>query len=168
MLAGIMVNLLVSCTPSSHEVELGWRRALQMDLGAAHEQWLVETRRGQYASNAGAIRALGEKYVAIYRRWNLPMDPVSQGLMAYSVALWTRVDQHELSWTDAGRLQERLSSDIAHARPTLPAFADSPASTAALVQWWAVNWEKHHVMYAALPTHPIRCATGPEATIVCE
>jgi hypothetical protein len=168
LVAVLAAALLWGCGPSTEAVKWGWWRALQVELDATQTQWLADTRRHQYPSYASAMRGLQTRYAEVYQRWHVEMDPVSQGVLAYLIALWTRVDQRELSWDDAQRVQERFDSDVAEARPRLPALDDSPTAQTDLIQWWTSNWEQHRTIYEAVPSHPIRCITTPVSEIVCE
>jgi len=168
LVAVLAAVLLWGCGPSTEAVKWGWWRALQTELDATQAQWSADTRRQQYPSYASAMRGLQSRYAEVYRRWHLDMDPVNQGVLAYSVALWTRVDQRELSWDAAQRLQERMTSDVGQARRTLPAPDEGPTARAALIQWWTSNWEQHQTVYEAVPSHPIRCIATPVSDILCE
>jgi hypothetical protein len=164
----VVTFVLTGCGHSARDIETGWRQALQADLNAAYAAWLADTTRTDYPSNASAMRGLRSRYAAVYTRWKIEMDPLNAALLAYSVALWSRVDEHALSWEEARRLQDGITTDVARPRSSLPPAADSTADRSAHVRWWTTNWHIHRAVYEAVPAHPIACQAGSDATITCD
>jgi len=93
---------------------------------------MAETMRssGASAQARNAARALVARYDLVYERWGLRADPLTQAMLAYTVAAAVRVDGKELSadeaigcsgrcartWIGSGSLSPRKHAENAAAR----------------------------------------------------
>lgn len=148
---------LFACGPSLREREAAWQRAFQMDLEVTYDRWAADRDHKGFKNNADAMRALRERYEEVYARWWLRVDPLSQAILAYSVAVATRADRGEIEGDEANQLYYKLEADIALGRRTLPNQASETQRDAAMLQWWEAYWSQHRATYHATPGHPIDC-----------
>ncbi|HSC71630.1 MAG TPA: hypothetical protein VLH58_09775 [Candidatus Methylomirabilis sp.] len=158
----LLATGLSACGPSLHEREAAWQRAFQMDLEVTHDRWMADRERMRFKNNADAMRALQSQYEEVYARWWQHIDPLSQVILSYTVALASRADRGELGGEEANRLYSRLEADITLGRRTLPNHASQGERDAATLQWWETYWSQHRETYQATPGNPIECRVLPE------
>ena len=158
VVAGLLLaTVLFGCGPSRREREAAWLQAFQRDLDATREKWEADLDRKWFKNNAQALRELNARYEQVYARWFLRIDPLSQAILSYSVALASRTDRGEIGAEEANRLYYKLAADIALARPTFPMQASETQRDAAMLQWWEAYWSQHRETYQATPGNPIVC-----------
>lgn len=165
----LLAIVLSGCGPSQREREVAWRRAFQMDLEVTHDKWEADRTRRWFKNNADAMQALKSRYEEVYARWWLSVDPLSQAVLSYSVAVATRADRGEIEGEKANQLYYKLEADIALGRRTLPKHASEIQRDAAMLQWWEAYWGQHRQIYQATPGHPIDCrviSDGARASLV--
>jgi len=133
-----------------------------MDLEVTHEKWEADRARRWFKNNAEAMQALQSRYAEVYARWWQHIDPLSQAILSYSVALASRADRGEIGGDEANRLYYKLEADIAEARRTLPRQASQAVRDAAMLQWWETYWNRNRESYLATPGNPIDCTVIPE------
>ena len=158
----LLATLLSACGPSLREREAAWQRAFQMDLEVTHDKWEADRARRWFKSNADAMRALKERYEEVYARWWQHIDPLSQVILSYSVAVASRADRGEIEGDEANRLYYTLEADIAQGRRTLPKHASQTERDAAMLRWWEAYWSQHRETYQATPGNPIDCRVIPD------
>ncbi len=158
----LLATGLSACGPSLHEREAAWQRAFQMDLEVTHGKWEADRTGRWFKNNAQAMGALRERYEEVYARWWQHIDPLSQVILSYTVALASRADRGEIGGEEANRLYYKLAADIAQGRRTLPNHAGETQRDAAMVQWWEAYWSEHRETYQATPGHPIDCRVLPD------
>jgi hypothetical protein len=160
----VLAALLVGCGPSQRERQAGWMRALQMELDAAHDQWEAAVASQRFSTNAGAMGDLKARYEQVYARWAMYVDPLSQGLLSYAVALASRVDRGTIPRDEANRLYDTLRAEIDVGRRTFSGEETSGQREAAMLQWWERFWSTNQQSYRATPGNPIHCSVIPGDT----
>ena len=169
----VMVTMMAGCSPSERDRQAAWKRAMQMELDAAHDQWVAAMANRWFSTNGQAMRDLQRRYELVYARWGLRVDPLSQAILAYAVALASRVDRGAISQEEANRLYDALKAEIDRRGRGLPG-KDRPEgeAEAAMLQWWEAFWNAHAQIYQATPSNPIICSVIPIDTggdsIKCE
>jgi hypothetical protein len=152
------------CGPSQAERQAAWLQAFQVDLDVTHDKWEADVARKWFRSNAEALRELNARYEQTYARWLMRVDPLSQAILSYTVALGSRVDQGEISREDAQQIHEKLKADIDLGRQATTRDASQAQRDAAMLQWWEVFWSQQRETYQATPGNPIDCrVTSDEA-----
>lgn len=152
---------LFACGPSLREREAAWQRAFQMDLEVTYDRWAADRDHKGFKNNADAMRALRERYEEVYARWWQHIDPLSQAILSYSVAVASRADRGEIGGDEANRLYYTLEADITLGRRTLPNHASQAQRDAAMAQWWEAYWSEHRETYQSTPGNPIECTVIP-------
>ncbi len=168
----LLATGLFACGPSLREREAAWQRAFQMDLEVTHDTWEANRAGRWFKNNAHAMRALKEQYEEVYARWWQHIDPLSQVILSYTVALASRADRGEIGGDEANRLYYKLDADITLGRRTLPNHASEAQRDAGMLQWWETYWSQHRETYQATPGHPIDCRVvsneARDSLIQCE
>ncbi len=168
----LLATGLSACGPSLHEREAAWQRAFQMDLEVTYDRWEADRDRKGFKNNAQAMGALRERYEEVYARWWQHIDPLSQAILSFSVAVASRADRGEIGGDEANRLYYKMEADITLTRRTLPNHAGEAERDAAMVHWWETYWSQHRGTYQATPGNPIDCKVTPDTTrgslIQCE
>jgi len=160
----LLAVLYSGCGPSQAERQAAWLQAFQMDLDITHDKWEADVARKWLRNYAEALRELNARYEQACARWLMRVDPLSQAILSYTVALGSRVDQGEISREDAQRIHEKLKADIALGRQALTKDASQAQRDAAMLQWWEAYWSRQRETYQATPGHPINCkVTSDEA-----
>lgn len=158
VIAVLLLAVLSSgCGPSQAKRQAAWLQAFQMDLDVTHDKWEADVARKWFRNNAEALRELNARYEQVYARWLMRVDPLSQAILSYTVALGNRVDRGEISREDAQRIHEKLKAEIALGRQALTQNASQPQRDAAMLQWWEAYWSRQRETYQATPGHPINC-----------
>ena len=158
VIAVLLLAVLSSgCGPSQAERQAAWLQAFQMDLDITHDKWEADVARKWFRNNAEALRELNARYEQAYARWLMRVDPLSQAILSYTVALGSRVDRGEVSREDAQRIHEKLKADIALGRQALTQNANQTQRDAAMLQWWEAFWSQQRETYQATPGNPIDC-----------
>lgn len=158
----LLATVLSGCGPSLRERNAAWQRAFQMDLEVTHDKWEADRARRWFKNNAQAMGALKERYEEVYARWRQHIDPLSQAILSYSVAVASRADRGEIGGDEANRLYYTLEADIAQGRRTLPQHASQAERNAAMLRWWEAYWSQHRETYQATPGNPIECTVLPD------
>ena len=156
----LLAMLLAACGTSQHEREAGWKRALQMELDATRDQWEAAVAVGRFPTNAEAMRDLKARYEQVYARWALPVDPFSQALFSYAVALAGRVDRGSIPRQQANQIYDTLKSEIEAERRTISADTPPGQREEVMLQRWEGFWATHQQTYQATPRNPIRCSVN--------
>jgi hypothetical protein len=168
----LLATLLTACGPSLREREATWQRAFQMDLEVTHDRWVADRDRKRFKNDADAMRALQSQYEEVYARWWQHIDPLSQAILSYSIAVASRADRREIGGDEANRLYYKMEADITLGRRTLPNHASEDQRNAAMVQWWEAYWSQHRETFQASPGNPIECKVTPDnargSLIQCE
>jgi hypothetical protein len=168
----VLATLLPGCGPSERERQAGWMRAMQMELDAAHDQWDAATASQWFSTNGQAMRDLKARYEQVYARWAQRLDPLTQALLSYAVALASRVDSRAIPRDDANRLYDALKAEIDSGRRALNGEAPPGQREAAMLQWWEGFWRTHQQTYRATPGSPITCPVIPNdaegSSVKCE
>jgi hypothetical protein len=157
----VLATLLAGCGPNQHQRQAAWMQAFQIEQDAVYQKWEADVALKWFSTNAAAVRDLKDRYEKLYSRWNLPMDPLSQALLSYAVALATRVDRGAITQEEAIRLSDSLRAKIDAGRATLAKEATQAQREAAMRQWWERFWSEHQNAYQATPANPIRCSILP-------
>jgi hypothetical protein len=158
----LLASLLSGCGPSQAQREAAWLRAFQMDLEVTHDRWAADRDRQWFKNDTQAMRALKERYEEVYARWWQHIDPLSQAILSYSVALAIRADRGEIEGHEANRLYYKLEADITLGRRTLPKHGSQAEREAAMLRWWEAYWSQHRATYQATPGNPIDCKVIPD------
>ncbi len=153
----LLATVLAGCGPSQAQREAAWQQAFQMDLEVTYGKWEADRAGRWFKNNAQAMGALKERYEEVYARWWQHIDPLSQVILSYTVALASRADRGEIGGDEANRLYYKLAADITLGRRTLPNHASEAQRDAAMVQWWEAYWSEHRETYQATRGHPIDC-----------
>jgi len=168
----VMVTMMAGCGPSERDRQAAWKRAMQMELDAAHDQWVAAMSNRWFSTNGQAMRDLQARYELVYARWGLRVDPLSQAILAYAVALASRVDRGAISEEEANRLYDALKTEIDRGERGLAGKGRPGEAEAAMLQWWEGFWNTHAQIYQATPSNPIICSVIPSDTggdsIKCE
>ncbi len=157
----VMVTMVVGCGPSERDRQAAWKRAMQMELDAAHDQWVAAMANRWFSTNGQAMRDLQARYELVYTRWGLRVDPLSQAILAYAVALASRVDRGAISQAEANRLYDALKAEIDRRGRGLAGRGRPEEPEAAMLQWWEGFWNTHAQIYQATPSNPIICSVIP-------
>jgi hypothetical protein len=143
-----------------------------MDLEVTHDRWAADRERKLFKTDADAMRALKEQYEEVYARWWQHIDPLSQAILSYSIAVAGRADRGEIGGDEANRLYYRMETDITLGRRMLTNHAGEAQRDAAMVQWWEAYWNEHRETYQATLRSPIECKVIPDnargSLIQCE
>jgi hypothetical protein len=155
-----------SCVPTVQQQRSARLEALQLELDSVLETWKADVSVGRFQTSADATHALGSRYDAVYVRWGLRPDPLTQATMAYALALATRVDRKDLSADDANALLGRMRGDVDRARSTLAErHSGTPARReAAMMAWWAEYWAVNRRNFEVSAQSPVTCNTTPQQT----
>jgi hypothetical protein len=132
-------------------------QAFQVDLDTTHDKWQAEVDRKVFRNNAEALRELNARYEQAYARWWMRVDPLSQAILSYTVALGSRVDRGEISQEEAQQIHEKLKVDIDLGRQATTKEASQAQLDAAMLQWWEAFWNRQRENYQATPDNPIVC-----------
>ena len=168
----MVLGLLVGCGPSQRDRQAAWVQAMQMELDAVHDQWETAMASHRFSTNGQAMRDLKARYEQVYARWALRVDPLSQALLTYAVALANRVDRAAIPREDANRLYDTLKAEIDGERRLLAGETPPGQREANMLQWWEGFWSTHRQTYQATPGNPITCSVtsnNAEGTsVTCE
>jgi hypothetical protein len=160
----LLAVLSSGCGPSQAERQAAWLQAFQVDLDVTHDKWEADVDRKWFRSNAEALRELNARYEQAYARWLMRVDPLSQAILSYTVALGSRVDQGEISREGAQRIHEKLKADIDLGRQAVTKYSSQAERETAMLQWWEAFWSQQRGTYQATPGNPIHCrVTSDEA-----
>jgi len=163
-----------SCGPTAQQQRSARVEALQMELDSVLETWKADANVGHFRTSADAALALASRYDAVYARWGVRPDPLTQATMAYTLALAARVDRKDLSVGDANALLGKMRGDVDRARSKLAErHSDSPARReAAMIAWWTEYWAVNQRTFQVSARSPVKCDTAPsQATgspIICQ
>jgi hypothetical protein len=155
-----------SCGPTAQQHRSARLEAFQLELDAVLETWKADAKVGRFRTSADAAQALASRYDAVYTRWGLRPDPLTQATMAYTLALAARVDRRDLSADDANALLGKMRVDVDRARSTLAErHSESPARReAAMIAWWAEYWAVNRRNFEVSAQSPVTCNTTPRQT----
>jgi hypothetical protein len=163
VVAALWLAILSSgCGPSRAERQAAWVEAFQVDLDTTHERWQADVDRKLFRDNVEALRELNARYEQVYARWSERVDPLSQAILSYTVALGSRVDRGEISREDAQRIHEKLKAGIAVGRQAAIKDASQAERDAAMLQWWEVFWSQQRETYQVTPGNPINCRVAAD------
>ena len=154
----MVLVLLVGCGPSQRERQAAWTQAMQMELDATHDQWETAMASHRFSTNGQAMRDLKARYEQVYARWALRVDPLSQALLTYAVALANRVDRAAISQEDANRLYGTLKAEIDQGGRVLAGQTPPSQREASMLRWWEGFWSTHRQTYQSTPGNPITCS----------
>jgi len=158
VVAALWLAILSSgCGPSRAERQAAWVEAFQVDLDTTHERWQADVDRKLIRDNVEALRELNARYEQVYARWSERVDPLSQAILSYTVALGSRVDRGEISQEEAQQIHEKLKVDIDLGRQATTKEASQAQLDAAMLQWWEAFWNRQRENYQATPDNPIVC-----------
>jgi hypothetical protein len=169
----VVAILEAGCAPTMEQQRSARLEALQLELEGALDTWKTEVKLGRFGTSANAARALASRYDAVYGRWGLHADPLTQATMAFAFALAVRVDGRDLSAEDANALLGKMRGDMDRTRSALSAkHADSPTSRdAAMLAWWKDYWTANQQNYQTKSRNPVRCDITPPdprgSSVVC-
>ena len=174
-LALVLATLILgaACAPTAEQQRAARVEALQLELDAALANWQTDVRVGRFDTSADAARTLVSRYDAVYGRWGLRADTLTQATMAYAVAAAVRVDGGEVTVDEANALLGRMRRDTERARSDLiaPDAADSLRRETAMLSWWDAYWGKNAQAFRISARHPIRCeiasASDRGKVVVC-
>jgi hypothetical protein len=154
----MVLGLLAGCGPSQRDRQAAWTQAMQTELNAAHDQWTAAMASHRFSTNGQAMRDLKARYEEVYARWALRVDPLSQALLTYAVALANRVDRAAIPREDANRLYDTLKAEINGGGRVLAGETPPDQREATMLQWWEEFWSAHRQTYQATPGNPITCS----------
>jgi hypothetical protein len=154
-----VVILGAACAPTVEQQRSARLEALQLELDGTLAAWQSDAKRGHFGTSANAARALVARYDLVYERWGLRADPLTQAMLAYTVAAAVRVDGKELSADEANRLVEKMRQDLDRERGAVSAKrAEKPADRdAAMLACWTGYWTANQRAFAASSRNPVRC-----------
>jgi len=161
----LLVVMGAGCGPTIQEQRAARMRALQMDLDGTYGRWEADVARQRFTMNADAVRDLEARYAAVYARWSVQVDPFSQAILSYTVAVARKVDQREISREDATRLFEKMKADMDHERRTFasPPEASQAQRSALMLHRWEAYWNQHQHTYQTSARTPVTCRAIPDA-----
>ncbi len=160
LVAAVAMALLAACATTVQD-QSARMRAFQADLDVALSEWQGRVAQRYYPSSAAATRDLISRYEEVYARWRLPLDPLSQALLSYSLALSERVDRGQLSAAEANRLLAAMKADLDREKQRLAAGPEGPARDAAMLRWWSDYWTTNRARYQGSSEHPVVCEVSP-------
>jgi hypothetical protein len=155
--------LAAGCGPTVQQQRAARLEAFQLELDSTLEQWRSDVGKRRFVTSADAARALNARYDLVYDRWGIPPDALAQAVMAYAVALATRVDRRDLSADEANALLSRMEADVARGRSAVGASRPHRAADrdAAMRSWWQDYWTANERTFRVAPRDPVRCETPP-------
>jgi hypothetical protein len=161
----LVVILGAACAPTVEQQRSARLEALQLELDSTLAAWQNDATRGHFGTSTNAARALVARYDQIYERWGLRADPLTQAMLAYSVAAAVRVDGKELSAYEANRLLEMMRKELDRERVAASTKrAEKPADRdAAMLACWTGFWTANQIAFAASPRNPVRCEVNASA-----
>jgi hypothetical protein len=163
-----------SCGPTAQQQRAARVEALQLELDSALETWKADAKIGRFRTSADATRALAARYDAVYARWGLRPDLLTQATMAYTGALAVRVDRGDLSADAANALLGKMLQDVDRARKKVAErHGESPAGReAAMIAWWTDYWATNQRAFEASRRSPVQCKTTSvqptESAVTCQ
>ncbi len=169
----VVASLEVGCAPTVEQQRSARLEALQLELEGALVTWTTDAKLGRFGTSANAAHALVARYDAVYERWGLRADSLTQGMLAYASAVAVRVDGRELSADEANTLLEKMRVDLNRVRAGLPGGrAENPADRdAAMLSCWKDYWAANHQAFQVTSRNPVRCELSPSAVagkpVVC-
>lgn len=169
----VLAILGAGCVPTVERQRLARLEALQLELKGTLATWKTQAQLGHFGTSANAARALAARYDGVYERWGLRADPLTQAMLAYALALATRVDGKEISAEKANTVLERMRMDLDRRRSAVLGGRGESAvdRDAALLACWKDFWAGNHEAFEATPRNPVRCeASAPSGggrPVVC-
>ena len=161
----LVVILGAACAPTMEQQRSARLEALQLELDSTLAVWQNDAKRGHFGTSANAARALVARYDLVYERWGLRADPLTQAMLAYTVATAVRVDGRELSADEANRLLENMRTDLERERVAVSTKRAENAADrdAAMLACWKDYWAAKQRAFAASPRNPVRCEINSSA-----
>lgn len=161
LLAVAVLTLVASCAPTVQD-QSARMRAFGADLDAALAEWQGRVSQRFYPTSVAATRDLISRYDDVYARWSIPMDPLSQALLAYSVALAERVDRGQVPAAEANGLLAAMKADMDREKQRLSSAApDALGHDAAMLRWWNSYWTANRARYQGPAEHAVVCLVAP-------
>ena len=163
----------VGCAPTVEQQRAARLEALQLELDVALASWKTDVNVGRFGTSVDAARALASRYDAVYGRWGLRADALTQAIMAYALAAAVRVDGRDLTAEEANALLGRMRLDVDRARSDLTGrgVEASARRDAAMLSWWKDYWAENAQAFQITPRNPVRCETRSPAadgtSVVC-
>ena len=161
----VITILAAGCAPTIEQQRSARLEALQLELEGTLDAWKTDVKLGRFGTSANAARALVSRYDAVYERWGLRADSLTQAMLAYASAVAVRVDGQELSAHEANVLLEKMRVDLNRVRAGLPGGrAESPADRdAAMLSCWKDYWAANHQAFQVTSRNPVRCEVNSSA-----
>lgn len=161
----VVVILAVGCAPTVEQQRAARLEALQLELDGALAAWQNDAKLGHFGTSANAARALVARYDLVYERWGLRADPLTQAMLAYTVAASVRVDGKELSADEANRLLEKMRTDLDRERVAVSAKRATNAAErdAAMLACWKDYWAANQKAFEVTSRNPVRCEVKSSA-----
>jgi hypothetical protein len=161
LVAVAVLTLLAGCAPTVQD-QSARMRAFGADLDAALAEWQGRVSQRYYPTSVAATRDLVSRYDDVYARWSIPMDPLSQALLAYSLALAERVDRGQVPAAEANNLLAAMKADMDREKQRLSgAPPDALGHDAAMLRWWNGYWTSNRARYQGSAEQPVVCQVGP-------
>jgi hypothetical protein len=159
----LLAGVLAACAPTVQD-QSARMRAFQADLDGAMAEWQGRVGQKYYPSSVAATQDLLARYEEVYGRWGQTVDPLSQALMSYSLAVAERVDRGQITADAANKLLTAMKTDIDREKQRLASVPDATAGhDAAMLTWWSNYWNMNRAHFAASAQRPIVCQTAPAA-----
>ena len=108
----VITILAAGCAPTIEQQRSARLEALQLELEGTLDAWKTDVKLGRFGTSANAARALVSRYDAVYERWGLRADSLTQAMLAYASAVAVRVDAKELSAEEANALLQKMRADL--------------------------------------------------------
>lgn len=161
----LIVALVAGCAPTVEQQRSARLEALQLELESTLAAWQSDARLGHFGTSANAARALVARYDLVYERWGLRADPLTQAMLAYTVAAAVRVDGKDLSAEEANRLLQKMRADLDRERAAVSAkrSANPVERDSAMLARWKTYWAANQQAFAASVQNPVRCEFNPSA-----
>jgi hypothetical protein len=161
----LVVLLGAGCAPTVEQQRSARLEALQLELESTLAAWQNDAKLGHFGTSANAARALVARYDLVYERWGLRADPLTQAMLAYTVAAAVRVDGKELSTDEANRLLGKMRKDLDSERVAVSKKrAENTADRdAAMLACWTDYWAANERAFAASSRNPVRCEVNSSA-----
>jgi hypothetical protein len=161
----VVIILAVGCAPTVEQQRSARLEALQLELDGALAAWQNDAKLGHFGTSANAARALVARYDLVYERWGLRADPLTQAMLAYTVAAAVRVDGKELSADEANRLLGKMRTDLDRERVAVSAkrAANAAERDAAMLACWKDYWAANQKVFEVTSRNPVRCEVNSSA-----
>lgn len=154
----VIAILAAGCAPTIEQQRSARLEALQLELEGTLDAWKTDVKLGRFGTSANAARALVSRYDAVYERWGLRADSLTQAMLAYASAVAVRVDAKELSAEEANALLQKMRADLDRARPALTMRPESSADRdVAMLSCWKDYWAANQQAFQVTARNPVRC-----------